>query len=106
MICILKTLNYACFILVVKLVILIFLKQRKVIQTADSLVEIAERFIKQSSKVKNTVFDPFAGKGDFLNVAIKNKRQCYGFSTEQNLDKNLFYIIKPNDNKFESVIED
>lgn len=81
-------------------------KKRKVFQTADSLVEIAERFIKQSSKVKNTVFDPFAGKGDFLNVAIKNKRQCYGFSTEQNLDKNLFYIIKPNDNKFESVIED
>ncbi len=41
--------------------------------------EIAERFIRHSTKAGDTVFDPFACTGTFLLAAVKLGRNAYGF---------------------------
>lgn len=42
-------------------------------------IEIAERFIRHSTKRGDTVFDPFACTGTFLLAAAKLGRRAYGF---------------------------
>jgi site-specific DNA-methyltransferase (adenine-specific) len=42
-------------------------------------MEIAERFIRHSTKQGMTVFDPFACTGTFLLAAAKLGRKSYGF---------------------------
>lgn len=42
-------------------------------------MEIAERFIRHSTKAGDTVFDPFACTGTFLLAAAKLGRKAYGF---------------------------
>ena len=42
-------------------------------------MEIAERFIRHSTKQGMTVFDPFACTGTFLLAAAKLGRKAYGF---------------------------
>jgi len=47
-------------------------------------MEIAERFIRHSTKQGMTVFDPFACTGTFLLAAAKLQRIAYGFEIDQN----------------------
>lgn len=42
-------------------------------------IEIAERFIRHSTKQGDTIFDPFACTGTFLLAAAKLGRKAYGF---------------------------
>lgn len=42
-------------------------------------MDIAERFIRHSTKAGDTVFDPFACTGTFLLAAVKLGRKAYGF---------------------------
>ena len=44
--------------------------------------EIAERFIRHSTRAGDTVFDPFACTGTFLIAATKLGRQAYGFELD------------------------
>ena len=45
-------------------------------------MEIAERFIRHSTKQGMTVFDPFACTGTFLLAAAKLGRKAYGFEID------------------------
>ena len=42
-------------------------------------LEIAERFVRHSTKPDDVVFDPFACTGTFLLAAVKLGRKSYGF---------------------------
>ena len=47
-------------------------------------MEIAERFIRHSTKAGDIVFDPFACTGTFLLASAKLGRRAYGFEIDQN----------------------
>ena len=47
-------------------------------------MEIAERFIRHSTKAGDIVFDPFACTGTFLLASAKLGRRAYGFEIEPN----------------------
>ena len=46
-------------------------------------IEIAERFVRHSTKPGMTVFDPFACTGTFLLAATKLGRKAYGFEIKR-----------------------
>ena len=48
-------------------------------------IELAERFIKQSTDEGMTVFDPFARQGTFLLAAKKHSRNAVGYETDESL---------------------
>ena len=56
---------------------------RNAIQTVTSLTQAAEIFIKQATNENDTVFDPFAGKGDVLLTATQIGRKAYGLEQDE-----------------------
>ena len=56
---------------------------RNAIQTVTNLTQSAEIFIKQATNENDTIFDPFAGEGDFILAATKLGRKAYGLEQDK-----------------------
>ena len=60
-----------------------FGNNRNAIQTVVNLTQAAEIFIKQATNENDTVFDLFAGKGDFILAATQIGRNAYGLEQDE-----------------------
>lgn len=61
-----------------------FGNNRNAIQFVNNVTQAAEVLIKQATNENDTIFDPFAGEGDFILAATKLGRKAYGLEQDEN----------------------